>query len=392
MDDTVLSAELLYLRGQSSHGAAGAQKSLAEQALPPALKSRCLSVLAAVEFDQGDLEAALASGRQAMVFADQAGDASLAAVTSALLLERSCDRTGFDASLPMATQVRRRAMRCTDLQVRATIHLTFGRLEARVGHLHTALRHFTVGRQLIADDPNDLVGSSIDLDESSVLSLLGDVPGALDMAQRAAKSAAASGWAKGRRVAALNVAQFLVSLGRLSAVDAHVQRAREHAFQSVTYDVGLAETQAQVAYCRGLYDVAEDVLARAEQLSESVPEWYRLTNRVTRNRLLIRLERFREAVESITDCVLNAERASAEHLATTFRIQLAEALLGLGMPDEGRLLAASPASSVGSSSLSHWVATLGQFEGIAGRRPNRPRREAAWHCSQSFGARGGQAR
>ena len=55
-----------------------------------------------------------------------------------------------------------------DPQVRASIHLTFGRLEGRAGHLRTALRHFAVARQLVAEDPNELLASSIDLDESSV--------------------------------------------------------------------------------------------------------------------------------------------------------------------------------------------------------------------------------
>ena len=95
-------------------------------------------------------------------------------------------------------------------KARATVHLTFGRLEGRVGHLRTALRHFAVGRQLVAMEPNDLITASIDLDESSVLFLLGDVPAALEMAQKAERSADQSGWAKGKTVAILNVGQYLL--------------------------------------------------------------------------------------------------------------------------------------------------------------------------------------
>ena len=199
---------------------------------------------------------------------------------------------------------------------------------------------------MIADDPNAVIASSIDLDESSVLSLLGDVPGALEMAQRAARSATVSGWAKGRRVAALNIAKFLVSLGRLSEVDEQIRIAKEQSFHSVTFEVGLADTQAQVAYCRGLDEAAEDVLTTVEQLSEGVPQWHRLTNHITRNRLLIRLNRFGEAVESATECLQAAERLGSERLAATFRIQRAEALLGLGQPGESGLFAASFSTSL----------------------------------------------
>ena len=100
---------------------------LSDAQLPPALRARCLTLTASLHADNGDLDAALLAGRDAMTAADQAADIALAATTATLLLERSCDRTGFDASLPLAAQVRRRAVRCTDLQVRANIHLTFGR-------------------------------------------------------------------------------------------------------------------------------------------------------------------------------------------------------------------------------------------------------------------------
>ncbi len=137
--DAVSRAELSYLLGHVRKASDEIAICLSEPRLALALRSRCMSVLSACQADQGDLEASLTSGQLALNLADDAADAPLAVTTAALLLERSCDRTGFDASLPMAVQVRRRAMRCTDLQVRATVHLTFGRLEGRVGHFHTAL-------------------------------------------------------------------------------------------------------------------------------------------------------------------------------------------------------------------------------------------------------------
>ena len=110
-EDGVLFAELLYLRGHASRAAGEAETRLSNPSLPLALKSRCLSLVSACQADQGTLEAALVSGRRAMTYAEEAGEPALAALTAALLLERSFDRTGFDASLPMAAQVRRRAAR-----------------------------------------------------------------------------------------------------------------------------------------------------------------------------------------------------------------------------------------------------------------------------------------
>ena len=203
--EDVALAELLYLRGYVDRADTLAKIQFESPSLAAAHRGRLLSVVAAIQSDRGDLEAAVATGRKALEMADESNDSSLSTVVSAQLLERSCDRTGFDVSLPLASQVRKRAVRCTDVQTRATVHLTFGRLEGRVGHLRTALRHFAVGRQLVAMEPNDLITASIDLDESSVLFLLGDVPAALEMAQKAERSADQSGWAKGKTVAILNV-------------------------------------------------------------------------------------------------------------------------------------------------------------------------------------------
>ena len=182
--EEVAVAELLYLRGYADRADTLAKAQFESPSVSAPHRARLLSVIAAIQSDRGDLDAALATGRKALEIADEAKDSSLSTVVSALLLERSCDRTGLDVSLPLASQVRRRAIRCTDVQTRATVHLTFGRLEGRVGDLRTALRHFALGRQLVSMEPNDLIAASIDLDESSVLFLLGDVPAALEMAQK----------------------------------------------------------------------------------------------------------------------------------------------------------------------------------------------------------------
>ena len=78
----------------------------------------------------------------------------------------------------------------------------------------------------------------------------------------------------------------------------------------------------------------------AERLGSSVPQWHQLTNHVTRNRILIRQRRFTEVVEAAKEGLQAAEQVGSENLATTFRIQRAEALIGLGSPDEGGSIAA----------------------------------------------------
>ena len=377
--DAVSRAELSYLLGHVRKASDEIAICLSEPRLALALRSRCMSVLSACQADQGDLEAALTSGQLALSLADDAADAPLAVTTAALLLERSCDRTGFDASLPMAVQVRRRAMRCTDLQVRATVHLTFGRLEGRVGHFHTALRHFAIGRRLLLEDHNEWIASAIDLDESSVLSLLGDVPGALELARRASSAATRSGWAKGKSIAALNTAQFLVSLGKLSEVESHILLAEQGTFRTVVFDVALADTRAQLALCRGLDELAERTLLEAKEFSSSVPAWHQLTNDVTRNRLLLQGRRFHEVLPLIRGNIEAAQESGSENLTTAFMLQEAEAALGLGdSGSAGRLCSShemnprSPLSLLGGLSFSRARLSLPPAHLFAAENGSKP--------------------
>ena len=114
--EEVALAELLYLRGYADRADTLAKIQFESPSLAAAHRARLLSVVAAIQSDRGDLEAAIATGRKALEMADEAKDSSLSTVASAQLLERSCDRTGFDVSLPLASQVRKRAIRCTDVQ------------------------------------------------------------------------------------------------------------------------------------------------------------------------------------------------------------------------------------------------------------------------------------
>ena len=66
--------------------------------------------------------------------ARQAKEDELVAISTLELLERSCDRRGFNASVPLALTARRAVTRVGDPQVSARLHISFGRLEGRAGH------------------------------------------------------------------------------------------------------------------------------------------------------------------------------------------------------------------------------------------------------------------
>src|SRR5688572_24087297 len=97
---SVLYSELLQLTGQSERAAALAAQVLDEADRPFSDRARAAAVIAMHSYDQGDSVRALDYWQRALVFAEQADDAALVSTVTGQLLERSCDLSGFDSSLP----------------------------------------------------------------------------------------------------------------------------------------------------------------------------------------------------------------------------------------------------------------------------------------------------
>ncbi len=370
-DDSVLRTELLYFLGNVDDSKERAERRLHTGVLTPSQKCRYLIVLSSCFTDRGDTRSAVQAARQAKSVAIESVDRRLIAVASSILLERSCDQSGFDASLPLASETRRAVVRCADSQIHAAAHLAFGRLEARAGNLQAALRHFQIGRQLMLAEPNHVIEAGLNLDESSVLSLMGDVPGAVELASRGSSAALVSGWARGQLIASLNLAQFYVSLGRLTDADSQVQQANAHSYQSASSDIALADTRAQIFIAREQFDEAERVLVDADRLAEGVPRWYALSNLITYNRLLLRLNRSKQAAEQAERGVVAAVETGSKPLVATFKIQLTEALNQLGTPADHKAFEVlynrdvSPLSIVGQRYLA--TAKILHSTGLLGR-------------------------
>jgi len=322
---SVFHAEILYFTGDSVKASYEAERLLKDGALPSALQSRCWTVIAQCQHDLGSTEETLLSCQRALDCAERSKDTHQIASTLALLLERSCDRVGFNASLPMAARARRAAINCGDPQISAALHLAFGRLEARAGRFGLALRHFYLTRQLLKLDPNQQLQASVDLDESSLLALNGEARKAIDLAQSGANAAKASGWGKGSLVGAANLAYLLLSVGDLPKAAQALTSAREQKFRSTSYDLVLSETRAQLEVAFGNVQVAEKILTDALQQSLGAPVWYRLAVEHSRVRVLIHQKRWHDAADLAKRCQIEALSGGAGTFGSLFLLALVEA-------------------------------------------------------------------
>ena len=327
--DPVLQVEIIQMIGRVSEATSEAQKLIGLGRLTKQEQSRCFAVIAANQFEAGNVSDALACFRRSLLIAEQAKDATLIAATAAQLLERSCDHTGFDGSAPLAALTRKYSARSGDPQTRALVHLTFGRLEARLGHYDTARRHFSLGRTLLLQEGNACLSTALDVDESCLLSVFGDLGGALELAIRGNAEASRSGWAKGMCAATSNLAFLYIALGKIDEAEEQIKAARQLKFRSLSYDICLSDNEAQILIARGMYHEAEAALNEIDKISANVPGHYRLYVQQTRVRFLLHQRRWSEAVVLADRCIEQASSARAEALVASFCLSRSQALSNL---------------------------------------------------------------
>jgi hypothetical protein len=293
--ESVLRAEILSLLGRADEAEAAATSLVRSNKLPDALLARCTTVLADCGWHRGELTNGLELYQLAVRYAHDSKDVAIICRANTQLLERTCDRTGFDSSVSLAGVVRRSVTRSADPQVHSNVHLTFGRLEARAGRVAVAQRHFHLARVLLETDPNAHVSASIDLDESVALWLTGEIASATELAERGAKSAARIGWSKGCVVGHGNLACLYACSGRLDDAQNQIRMAFKESFSSPSSELALADTKARVLLASGDYAAVETILAENENKFQVQP-WYKLTFEQTRIELLLRMRRWSEAL------------------------------------------------------------------------------------------------
>ena len=223
------------------------------------------------------------------------------------------------------------------------------------GPLRSAKRHFALCRSLLPIEPDLVLGASLDLDESSLRSLIGDVTGALEIAKRAMRTAQVSGWSKGVVAAAANCAYFSVVIGDLESARRFVANATRERFQSPSYRLALDDTDARLASADG--DVARAEALVGGGTSASTQPWYQLSAAETLVRLMSNQRRWREALDCSERALEFAKQTGTDSFIPLMELARSNALLGLGA-DPQRIglpleLTASASSPSTTGSLYH---------------------------------------
>jgi len=316
-------AETIYDRGDTDRAQSIAQM-LVRKTRNQLVKAKCLGVLASCARDRSRTDDMFLLSQRAAEAAQLSGDQGQLAIATLVLLERVCDRDGFSISQPLAAAARRLVRHVGDPQMTARLHITFGRLEGRAGHFDRALRHFELGHSMLALAPNCRLQAAADLGHSSILTLTGDVAGAVDRAIRGGSSADQSGWSRGKLVAACNLAYLNLVMGDTDSAERQLEAAAKELGLDDSYDLVLLDTRAQLAMRRGDLLHAETLLRSRDCLPSTTARWYGLTIRYTLVRALLLQDKFAEARELALEGESCARQARYESMAKSFRLCVAE--------------------------------------------------------------------
>ncbi|MEO7273173.1 MAG: hypothetical protein ABIX28_16145, partial [Vicinamibacterales bacterium] len=325
-----LRIEALFQCGETRAAAKEAEALMSREALAPLEAARCTTVRAEELWYRGSFSKAAVMHKQALGLAEQSDDIRQICLSAATVLERTSDRKGLDHSFALTARVRKLAVRSGDSHLIVSSHLTFGRLEARRGRFDVARRHFAVARRLLIDESNVWLGAAADIDESAVLSLCGDIPGALELAERGAVQAAASGWSRGKVAASGNLAYCYVALGQFDKADLELSRTEREPFRSPSILLALADTRARAELAQGNTRRAEELLDKQTDDLRTIQRWYDIVAISTRVRALLMRAEFGPALKLAEEGLTAAESAQVDDAVVAFTFMRAEAQIGGG--------------------------------------------------------------
>ena len=159
----------------------------------------------------------------------------------------------MNCQVPLSATAVRAVQRSGDPHVLIEAHITFGRLEARIGHVELAKRHLSLAKQLLRDEPNRWLAANEKLTDSIVRCLEGDTDSAYEIAHQALEDAAAIGWPKGEAIAAANLAFYSFCLNRLADANAFLAKAEATGYSLSNFTYALLDTKIALASARGDY-------------------------------------------------------------------------------------------------------------------------------------------
>ncbi len=374
-DSTALAAEIYLLQGRQDLALRVSRELTGRRGLPEDLIARAMFVAGASAWDLGDYAGGIEQLERAAVLAQKVSDASLASKVRLHILEKTADTDApYELSGPLSATAVRAVQRSGDPHVLIEAHITFGRLEARIGHVELAKRHLSLAKQLLRDEPNRWLAANEKLTDSIVRCLEGDTDSAYEIAHQALEDAAAIGWPKGEAIAAANLAFYSFCLNRLADANAFLAKAEATGYSLSNFTYALLDTKIALASARGDYAESERLWQLGQHRVDGVASWYVLRAAHTRVRALMAEGRFDEALDLAKHTRSDAIRLKNGFFESVFSLSIAELETAAGIRSPNLAELAVTPSSLSLLAVRRQILVRLSFKRVRDERPSRPPR------------------
>ena len=326
----MLRSEVYLLQGRFEAALSLATGCLGRKDLEPVLRARALRIVGSCGRELGAADGTRAL-EEAALLARALGNWPLFSRIQLAILEHGADeQASYASSVARCGTTIRSVLRCGDRSLLVEAHLTFARLEARIGHFDVARRHLSQGEQLLNESPNDRLHADLVITEGAVLAAEGDLPAAITLTREALNLSAKCGWWKGEAVSAGNLAFFCAGCGDVANAEDYLLQATGGKYHAPSFDYAMLDTAALIAITKGDDVAAESIWHRASASSEGVQGWYRLQLAHTRTQILLRQGKAADALQFAEQQLNRAEELGNQFFVRMFELTVANLRLRHG--------------------------------------------------------------
>jgi DNA-binding NtrC family response regulator len=224
-----------------------------------------------------------------------------------------------------------------------TQHLLVAEIQTKRRELRRAEASLNNAATLLEDYPNVVQEGTYALARSAHAALCSDLDEALRGARKALECANKSGAVSLRIPALGTLSHVLLAAGRFDECQASLAAALSRSHRGGSVEIGLHDTQLQLALAMNDLPAASAAAATTAQISERLDDghsYYGLWYQLTRVRWLLRLGDIPNALRLALDAIPVIERMADRNLLDRIKLLAAEALGLDGRPRDGAQLLA----------------------------------------------------
>ena len=312
----VLRAELLERTGKHAQSRSLMETLVRRQGISLSDRSVCEFVLARLDLEDREFDAAMTHLQRSIALAAQVPDLERMCWSQLRLLLLLSDRSGPEAIIPLLGELRANVTKLGHPPVTAALHVTVAQMEAQRGLIVNAQRHLDLGLSCLVGFENLWLKATAENVMACIEMMRSNFDAGFNHARQCLSMSEESGAASVHVSALGNLGNLAYLTGRFDEAVDYSQRARSALRPTSDNWNACLETLARINLAQGRLDECAELLDQIDESVTSPKDRSRYVHRhtqLTRTQLLDRTGNLRQAIAH-ADLVLTLAAEAGDHL------------------------------------------------------------------------------